>query len=90
MAASVPLLRQGPYQWTGPGRANAFGDAPLPHLLEPLGQPPRSRAGRAVWCHHALAIEAAIDSAERQSRWAELSQDMSRARQEFAIASQLS
>ncbi len=75
---------------TRPERARDLADEPPAHLLEPLGQPPDSPAGRAVWCHHALAIEAARDRAERQGpSCAAWSQDMRRARQEIAIASQL-
>ena len=55
---------------TRPDRALALVDGPPPHLVETLGQPPRSAAGRAVWCHHALGIEAALDGndAERPAR----------------------
>jgi hypothetical protein len=73
-----------------PDVRRALADEPPPHLVEPLGQPSHSPAGRAVWCHYALAIEAALDRAERQSpSWAGWSNEKRRARQVIAIACQL-
>ncbi len=46
---------------TRPDRVPALADDPPDHLVERLGTPPGTPAGRAVWCHHALDIEAALD-----------------------------
>ena len=42
-------------------RVRALADDPPAHLVERLGPVPSSPAGRAVWCHHALGIEAVLD-----------------------------
>jgi hypothetical protein len=44
-----------------PQRLLALVSDPSPDLVKRLGEPPESAAGRAVWCHHALPIEAALD-----------------------------
>ena len=45
-------------------RVRALADDPLAHLVERLGPVPGSPAGRAVWCHHALGIEAVLDRSD--------------------------
>ncbi|HET9077034.1 MAG TPA: MobF family relaxase, partial [Acidimicrobiales bacterium] len=42
-------------------RVRRLADDPPEHLVTRLGAPPGSAAGRAVWCHHALRIEADRD-----------------------------
>ncbi|HTT89718.1 MAG TPA: hypothetical protein VMF65_09185 [Acidimicrobiales bacterium] len=42
-------------------RVHDLAGQPTPHLFARLGPVPSSPAGRAVWCHHALRIEAALD-----------------------------
>ncbi len=68
-------------------RVHALADEPPTYQVERLGEPPRSTAGRAVWCHHALTIEAAIDRNDGVSPprtgW---SRQDDRARQEIAVA----
>ena len=59
---------------------------PPPHLVERLGSPPSSPAGRAVWCHHALAVEAVLDRNEGARQPTSRIQQTSRARQEIALA----
>ncbi len=46
---------------TRPDRVAALADDPPEHLVARIGPAPMSPAGRAVWCHHALGIEAALD-----------------------------
>jgi hypothetical protein len=75
---------------TRPQRAYALLSDPSPDLIKRLGQPPASVAGQAVWCHHALPIEAALDSNDGLSPpWTGWSQQTDRARQEIKIADQL-
>ena len=68
-------------------RVHALADEPPARQVERLGEPPRSAAGRAVWCHHALPIEAALDRNDGLSPprtgW---SRHDDRARQEIAVA----
>ncbi|MHB1533292.1 MAG: hypothetical protein ACYC1D_01510, partial [Acidimicrobiales bacterium] len=46
--------------------------------------------GRAVWCHHALPLEAALDRNDGVSpTWTGWSQQANRARREIEIADQL-
>jgi hypothetical protein len=71
-------------------RVRALADDPPAHLVERLGPAPGSRAGRAVWCHHALGIEAVLDRSDAlgaSPTWH--SPAMGRARQEVAIADRL-
>ena len=42
-------------------RVRALADDPPAHLAERFGRAPGSPVGRAVWCHHALGIEAVLD-----------------------------
>ena len=42
-------------------RVQNFADDPPAHLVERLGLVPGSSVGRAVWCYHALGIEAVLD-----------------------------
>ncbi|HTW10614.1 MAG TPA: MobF family relaxase [Acidimicrobiales bacterium] len=75
---------------TRPDRVVALADAPLPHLVERLGLPPGSSAGRAVWCHYALGIEATLDRNDgRSPHWTGLSQQMQAAKKQIAVADQL-
>ena len=46
---------------TRPDRVAALADDPPDHLVARIGPVPATLAGRAVWCHHALDIEAAFD-----------------------------
>jgi hypothetical protein len=63
---------------------------PSPDLVERLGEPPASAAGRAVWCHHGLPIEAALDRNDGVTPfWTGWSQETDRARQEIAGADRL-
>ena len=76
--------------YTRPQRVHALIYDPSPDLIKRLGEPPASAAGRAVWCHHALPIEAALDRNDgvRPPR-AGWSQRDDRARQEIAVANRL-
>ena len=71
-------------------RVHALADEPPTYQVDRLGEPPRSAAGRAVWCHHALPIEAALDRNDGVSPprtgW---SRHDDRARQEIAVADRL-
>ncbi len=76
--------------YTRPQRVEALICDPSPHLIKRLGEPPASAAGRAVWCHHALPIEAALDGDDgvgppQTGR----SRHNDRARQEIAVADRL-
>jgi hypothetical protein len=75
---------------TGPQRVLALTCDPSPDLITRLGEPPASATGRAVWCHLALPIEAALDHNDGVSPprtgW---SQRDDRARQEIAVANRL-
>ena len=71
-------------------RVRVLADDLPGHLVERLGPAPGSPAGRAVWCHHALGIEAVLDrgdglGAPPTGR----SPAMARARQDVAIADRL-
>ncbi len=71
-------------------RVRALADDPPAHLVERLGRAPGSPAGRAVWCHHALGIEAVLDRNDALGAPAPgQSSAMARARQEVAIADRL-
>jgi hypothetical protein len=75
---------------TRPQRVHALICDPSPDLIKRLGEPPASAAGRAVWCHHALPIEAALDRNDgaipSRTGW---SQQDDRARQQIAVADRL-
>ena len=62
---------------------------PSPDLLDHIGEPPALAAGRAVWCHHALPIEAALDRNDGVSSQKGWSPQTDRARQEIAVADRL-
>lgn len=75
---------------TRPDRVLALADEPPPHLVDRLGEPPRSAAGRAVWCHHALGVEAALDHNDYvSSHWTGWDQQLQAAKEEIAIADRL-
>ncbi|MHB1533181.1 MAG: MobF family relaxase [Acidimicrobiales bacterium] len=75
---------------TRPQRVHALVSDPSPDLVKRLGQPSASAAGRAVWCHHALPVEAALDRNDGVSPpWTGWSQQTDRARREIKIADQL-
>jgi hypothetical protein len=71
---------------TRPDRVRALADQPESDLVERLGPAPSSRAGRAVWCHHALAIEAILDRKNSATLASTHSQRTAHARQEITIA----
>jgi conjugative relaxase-like TrwC/TraI family protein len=72
---------------TRPDRIAALAEAPPQHLVVPLGPVPDTPAGRAVWCHHALHIEALLDlndgCSPASNGW---SPQTDRARHQIAIA----
>ena len=71
-------------------RVRALADDPPAHLVERLGTVPGSPAGRAVWCHHALGIEAVLDRGDGLGAPPPVqSPVMGRARQDVAIADRL-
>jgi hypothetical protein len=70
-------------------RVHALCSDPSPDLVDRLREPPNSASGRAVWCHHALPIEATLDRSDGVSRPTGRSPQTDRARQEIAIASRL-
>jgi conjugative relaxase-like TrwC/TraI family protein len=72
---------------TRSGRVRVLADQPPTYQVKRVGEPPRSEAGRAVWCHHALPIEAALDRNDGASPpWPGWSPLTDRARREIAIA----
>jgi hypothetical protein len=71
---------------TRPDRVRALVDNPPQHLVERLGPPPSSPAGRAVWCHHTLLFEAALDRNDGVLPPSAPSQRTVRARQEITLA----
>ncbi len=72
---------------TRPQRVRALADQPPSHQVERLGEPPHSPAGRAVWCHHALPIEAVLDRNDGFSPpWTGWSPQTDRARKEITVA----
>lgn len=75
---------------TGPGRVTQLAANPLEHLLVRLGPAHQTPAGRAVWCHHALGIEAARDPNDgRSPTWSGRSFEADRARRQVTVADQL-
>ena len=46
---------------TRAGRVLGLAGQSAPHVVDLLGPLPSSPGGRAVWCHHALGIEATLD-----------------------------
>jgi conjugative relaxase-like TrwC/TraI family protein len=71
---------------TRPDRVRALADQPESDLVERLGPAPSSLAGRAVWCHHAVAIEAVLDRNDSATLASTHSQHTARARQDIALA----
>ena len=54
-----------------------------------LGPPPPTAAGQALWCHHALPVEAVLDRNDGvDPRWTGWSPDAERAKEEISIADQ--
>jgi hypothetical protein len=71
-------------------RVRALAGDPPSYLVSQLGPPPGSRAGRAVWCHHALRIEAVLDHTDgTRPAGTGLSRSRERSRQEVIIADRL-
>jgi hypothetical protein len=71
-------------------RVLALAEEPPAQLAERLGQAPSSPAGRAVWCHHALAMEAALDQNDGATpSWTGQSEQLLRAHQEITVAGRL-
>jgi hypothetical protein len=83
-------LLDGALDHTRPQRVHALSSDPTPDLVDHIGEPPASAAGRAVWCHHALPIEAALDRNDgvipSRTGW---SPQTDRTRQEIAVADRL-
>jgi hypothetical protein len=72
---------------TRPDRVAALVDDPPDHLVARIGPPPGTSAGRAVWCHHALDIEAALDQNDGNiPPWTGWSPQTDLARRQIAIA----
>jgi hypothetical protein len=72
---------------TRPDRVAALADGPPDHLVARIGPVPGTPAGRAVWCHHALDIEAALDRNDgRSPPWTGWSPQTDLARHQIAIA----
>jgi hypothetical protein len=70
-----------------PDRVATIAEAPPQHLVVPLGPVPDTPAGRAVWCHHALDVEAFLDRNDgRSPGWNGWSPQTDRARHQIAIA----
>jgi conjugative relaxase-like TrwC/TraI family protein len=85
--ASTLAQLDGALDHTRAERVHALAAEPPAHQVERLGQPPSSAAGRAVWCHQALPIEAALDRNDGVSpTWTGWSRHVARARQEIAVA----
>jgi hypothetical protein len=69
-----------------PDRVYALAAERESDLAERLGPAPSSPAARAVWCHHALAIETILDRNDNATLVSTHSQHTARARQEVALA----
>ena len=86
---SVFSLLDAALDHTRPERVRSALEQPPTHLVERFGPPPRSVAGRAVWCHHALPVEAVVDRNDSvDPRWTGWSPNAERAKKEIAIADQ--
>jgi conjugative relaxase-like TrwC/TraI family protein len=72
---------------TLPDRVAALAADPPGHLVSRIGPAPETTAGRAVWCHYALDIEAAVDRNDGRSPtrtgWSPLTEQ---ARRQIAVA----
>jgi conjugative relaxase-like TrwC/TraI family protein len=72
---------------TRPDRVAALADNPPEYLLARIGPPPQTAAGQAVWCHHALDIEATLDrNGGRSPAQAGWSPQIDRARHQITVA----
>jgi conjugative relaxase-like TrwC/TraI family protein len=72
---------------TLPERVAALVQDPPQHLVSRIGPAPDTPAGRAVWCHHALDIEAVLDRNDgRSPAWNGWSPQTDRARHEIVVA----
>jgi conjugative relaxase-like TrwC/TraI family protein len=71
---------------TRPDRVRALAAEPESELAKRVGPAPSSPAARAVWCHHALAIEATLDRNNNATLASTRSQRTARARQEITLA----
>ena len=75
---------------TRPERVRALAQDPPSYLVSRLGPPPSSPGGQAVWCHHALGIEAVLDRTDGTSPAGTGSTRLNhRTRQEITIADRL-
>jgi conjugative relaxase-like TrwC/TraI family protein len=74
---------------TRPQRVRALSLEASPDLVERLGEPPASAAGQAVWWHHALPDEAALDRNDVVSPPSGWIPQAERVRQEIALADRL-
>ena len=71
-------------------RVQSLSEEPPAHLVGALGPVPSTPAGQAVWCHHALSIEAALDREDgARPSWTGSSQRTLLARQDIAVANRL-
>ena len=74
---------------TRPERVRSDLEQPPAHLVDRLGPPPPTAAGQALWCHHALPVEAVLDRNDGvDPRWTGWSPDAERAKKEISIADQ--
>jgi conjugative relaxase-like TrwC/TraI family protein len=72
---------------TRPDRVAALAENPPEHLVDWIGPTPQSPAGRAVWCHYALNLEAARDRNDGHNPpWAGRGPEANQARYQMAIA----
>jgi hypothetical protein len=68
-------------------RVQRLSEEPPAHLVGAFGPAPSTPAGRAVWCHHALGIEAALDRHDgADPSWQGWSQQTLLARKDIAVA----
>ncbi|MGP8221736.1 MAG: MobF family relaxase [Acidimicrobiales bacterium] len=71
-------------------RVAVLADDPPDHLVQRIGAAPDTPAGKAVWCHHALDIEATIDrSGGRIPAWIGWSPQNDWVRRQIAVADRL-
>jgi hypothetical protein len=72
---------------TRPERVAALAYGPPQYLVTRIGPPPHTPAGRGVWCHHALDIEAVLDRNDgHRPSWTGWSPQTDRARHQIAVA----
>jgi len=73
-----------------PNRVAALADHAPEHLVTRIGPVPTSAGGRAVWCHHALAVEAFLDRTDgRFPTGTQWSAQNDRARKQILVADRL-